>query len=241
MLKVNIGCGPIGKEDWVNIDYGILAVLHKYKLIPVLKKVFSVAALINRDLYQSFSPYFDIKWPNNLLIHNCLKRLPFKDNEVDYVFTSHFFEHIKHYETVNFLKEMHRVLRKGGIIRISIPDLSIITKKYLNKDSDFFLKHSDIGWNKEYSLEKKILLGDGFCCFFYPYYTKKKQEKFIEHMLNYFVRNHQWIYDYESISDLLKRAGFSKIKKCNFRQGKVPDIKILDMHPEESLYVEAEK
>lgn len=25
MVLINIGCGPIGHDDWINLDYGILA------------------------------------------------------------------------------------------------------------------------------------------------------------------------------------------------------------------------
>ena len=31
--KVNLGCGPKGKDDWINLDYGVLVILHRFKFI----------------------------------------------------------------------------------------------------------------------------------------------------------------------------------------------------------------
>lgn len=41
------------------------------------------------------------------------RRLPFKDNSIDLIFTEQFFEHISREEGLNFLKESFRVLKKG--------------------------------------------------------------------------------------------------------------------------------
>lgn len=241
MLKINVGCGPIGKENWVNIDYGILAFIHKYHLQPLLRKLLRVVSLFRKNIEKTFSPYLDIKWPDNLMIHNCLKGLPFKDNEIDFIFASHFLEHLKYYEAEFFLKEVLRVLKKGGLVRIVVPDLVLLIKKYTDNDQNFFKKHTYPGIAKDYEGEKTVLRGDCFVSFFFPYHTWKKQPKIIAKIFRTFVRPHLWMYDFESLADLLKKTGFKKIKKWSYRKGKMPDLKILDLHPDESLYVEAEK
>ena len=44
---------------------------------------------------------------------------PFKENSVDFIFASHIVEHLKDPELA--LKEMNRILKKGGILEIKVP------------------------------------------------------------------------------------------------------------------------
>jgi len=63
--------------------------------------------------------------------HNLNKGIPFEDNSFDVVYNSHLLEHFpKSYAPV-FLKDCHRVLRNGGIIRVVVPDLEQIVRWYL--------------------------------------------------------------------------------------------------------------
>src|ERR1700730_4755324 len=59
------------------------------------------------------------------------KRLPFDDASVDFVYHSHVLEHFSRKEGQKFMRECHRVLRPGGIIRVAVPDLERIAKLYL--------------------------------------------------------------------------------------------------------------
>jgi len=77
------------------------------------------------------------------------KRLPFEDASVDYVFSEHVIEHISSQEGWSFLEESYRILKYGGVIRITAPCISKIKKLYEdelhginNGFSDNFLKFS---------------------------------------------------------------------------------------------------
>ncbi len=48
-------------------------------------------------------------------------------------------------------------------------------------------------------------------------------------------------YDEAMLTAALSAAGLSKIGKCEYRNGAVPDLQILDNRPEESLFLEAVK
>lgn len=52
-----------------------------------------------------------------------LKPLPFPNECASHIHQEHGLEHIPHAQAWNFLKECHRVLAKGGRIRIAIPDI----------------------------------------------------------------------------------------------------------------------
>ena len=63
--------------------------------------------------------------------HNLNKGIPFEDNSFDVVYHSHLLEHFSKSYTPVFLKECHRVLKNGGIIRVVVPDLEQIVRWYL--------------------------------------------------------------------------------------------------------------
>ena len=51
---------------------------------------------------------------------------------------------------------------------------------------------------------------------------------------------HKYMYDAESLTILLKLAGFHNIKECNFKRGLCPDLKKIE-NKKRSVYVEAQK
>jgi SAM-dependent methyltransferase len=62
---------------------------------------------------------------------NLLGRLPCPDNSLKLVYSSHFLEHIPYSGVNKFLSECYRVLAKGGVIRLVVPDLENICREYL--------------------------------------------------------------------------------------------------------------
>ncbi|NGZ08122.1 MAG: methyltransferase domain-containing protein [Nitrospira sp. LK70] len=62
---------------------------------------------------------------------NLIEGIPFPDASFDVVYHSHLLEHIPKPLAWGFLKECHRVLKPGGIIRVVVPDLEAMTRSYL--------------------------------------------------------------------------------------------------------------
>lgn len=62
--------------------------------------------------------------------HNLLQGIPFEDDQFDFVYNSHVLEHFSKGDGEFFLKECKRVLKKGGVLRIVIPDLEQIILNY---------------------------------------------------------------------------------------------------------------
>jgi ubiquinone/menaquinone biosynthesis C-methylase UbiE len=56
----------------------------------------------------------------------------YSDNSVDIVYASHLFEHLSLKSASLFLKESFRCLKSGGAIRLVVPDLYKICKKYIS-------------------------------------------------------------------------------------------------------------
>lgn len=54
----------------------------------------------------------------------------FEDNSVDLIYASHLLEHFHYAEVGNVLQEWQRVLKRGGTLRLSVPDFDLLLKIY---------------------------------------------------------------------------------------------------------------
>lgn len=63
-----------------------------------------------------------------------VRKLPFEDGRFDYVFSSHTLEHISYRETRETLTEWLRVLSRGGVIKIIVPNILVAIRSV---DSDY--------------------------------------------------------------------------------------------------------
>ena len=68
-----------------------------------------------------------------VIAHNLLQGIPFGENEFDVVYHSHVLEHFSKDDAKKFIAECYRVLKKGGILRIAVPDLERIARAYLEQ------------------------------------------------------------------------------------------------------------
>src|SRR6266542_3994402 len=82
-VKVNLGCGPVWAPDWVNVDHGLLPLISRSPLIHRL--------LLRTKI---LSPFYDAVWPRDLVLHDCRRPLPFADESADFIYSSHFIEHL---------------------------------------------------------------------------------------------------------------------------------------------------
>jgi predicted SAM-dependent methyltransferase len=69
----------------------------------------------------------------NVIVHDLVKGIPQGSESADAVYHSALLEHFGRHEATKFLREIYRVLRPGGIVRIGVPDLEKICRTYLEK------------------------------------------------------------------------------------------------------------
>jgi predicted SAM-dependent methyltransferase len=122
LIKLNLGSGPSGIEGWINYDWGMLPILGKY---PMIRSLMIKIGLLSKD--------YDLRWPKIKLV-DIKKRLPLNDNSVDFIYCSHVLEHFEKWEAEKILKECKRVLKKGGVLRIVLPDLGKLVRYYESAD-----------------------------------------------------------------------------------------------------------
>jgi predicted SAM-dependent methyltransferase len=64
--------------------------------------------------------------------HDAGMLLPFEDNSYDACYCSHVLEHLYCNDALFLLKEIYRILKPGGIVRVVVPDLEDIVRTYLS-------------------------------------------------------------------------------------------------------------
>lgn len=118
---------------------------------------------------------------------------PFDDNTFDYVYCEHVIEHIEHQSAISMLHECFRVLKPGGKIRISTPDLTVYTSLH-SKEKTPSQNHY-IEW-----VSQRFLPEVDYC-----------KEVFV---INNAFRawGHQFLYDVETLRVTLARSGFEDMK-----------------------------
>lgn len=125
-VKVNLGCGLALAPGWVNVDASLNALFGgaPQSLLGILYR----ATGANR--YYSREAYCDLLANNRFVFHDLGRSLPFPENSVDAFFSSHFFEHLFKRDAHRLMKDCHRALRPGGVIRIAVPDLAYAVERY---------------------------------------------------------------------------------------------------------------
>lgn len=132
----------------------------------------------------------------------------FPDETFDYVFSEHMIEHMSYNEGFNMLTECHRILKRGGRVRISTPNLSFLVKLCNNEKSS--LQREYVKWSNSTFLED----------------APEDNEVFV---INNFMRNwgHTFIYDERTLRTAMTMTGFINIARCGLQQSR--DYELCDL------------
>lgn len=114
-MKLHLGCGSTIVNGWVNVDYSMGARMAKYPGFRFLNKRLKL---------------FSLDWDKRIFIHDLTTRFPWNNETADIVYSSHTLEDFTRHEGRVFLAECFRVLKKGGILRLVVPDLQQIIMMY---------------------------------------------------------------------------------------------------------------
>lgn len=136
---------------------------------------------------------------------NAVKPFPFRDDTFRLIFSEHMIEHVPNADGEFMLSECRRVLKPGGTIRISTPDLAFLMDLFREDKSQIQGKY----------IERFI---QSAC--------PRAHERFENYILNYFVREwgHSFIYDEPTLRKAMQRAGFVNIRRCRVSESQVEGL-----------------
>jgi len=242
MKMLNLGCGTkiSNKPGVINIDWSIYLRLARMKIITPVVPLF-----VRGERLEKLNSL-----PDNIMVHDMAKGIPFDSDSVDVVYHSHMLEHLDRDVADEFLIEVKRVLKPGGIHRIVVPDLEKACRAYIahmsscetnpdesdNHDSyiatllEQSVRREAHGTSQQNSLRRlfeNLVLGD----------ARRRGE------------THQWMYDKINLKAKLINIGYKEAYVQDYNTSLIPNWTAygLDVDEEgnqyrpESLYVEALK
>jgi len=144
-------------------------------------------------------------WRKSTIFLNASKPFPIHDEQFDFVFSEHMIEHITFEQGKVMLRECYRILKPGGAIRISTPDLAFLIRLYGVQNTN--VEESYIQW----AVKTLPCVLDG--C----------EDTFV---INNFVRDwgHQFIYDEKTLKAALEYAGFVDVRSVEINQSYFPEL-----------------
>lgn len=137
--------------------------------------------------------------------------LPFPNESISKIYSSHFLEHLSFKEGQRFLGECLRVLVPSGTFSICVPNARLYIEAYL----------------KSYPL-------DHFCKY-RPAYNNTTKIDYVNYMA-YMDGHHKYMFDENNLLFILKSLGFRNVRLREFN----PELD-LKQRDYESIYGEAEK
>ncbi len=143
----------------------------------------------------------DINPPKGAEPMDAASEFPFPNESFNYIFSEHLLEHLDYLGGKNLITESYRVLKKGGKLRLAVPDLEFLIQLYQNPEKQINRKYID--WS-------------------IMQYSAWMQDDFIKRpvppsvVINHYMHawGHKMVYDRELLSYMLDRAGFKKIRFC---------------------------
>ncbi|MFH1522433.1 MAG: methyltransferase domain-containing protein [Patescibacteria group bacterium] len=121
------------------------------------------------------------------ILTDITEKIPLPGNSVDLIFSRATLEHLTYRELVNHLLECRRILKKGGCIRMLVPDFDIFINNYNNK----------IYWN---DFEKDP-----------DFPNENYVDTFVA--LTYY-HDHYYLHNFNTLERALKKTGFTKVREA---------------------------
>lgn len=144
----------------------------------------------------------DIEARPGVVQHDLTKPLPYPAGVADYVYSEHFIEHITYAEAASLLRDIRRVLKPGGTLRLSTPDLVFLIQKYLTND---LTEWANVSWLPRTGCQ---MVNEGMRSW-----------------------GHQFLYDDRELHAQLAAAGFPTVRRAGYRESIDPVLRGLESRP----------
>jgi predicted SAM-dependent methyltransferase len=147
------------------------------------------------------------------------KSFPIETGTFDCIYSEHLFEHLKVEQQINMLNEGYRILKKGGIMRIAMPNLEFLYNIYSNPNTpvhEDYVNH----YVSSYPCLRSVfeLVAD-------------KEEHYIYVINNFFKAwGHQMIHDFSSLQKLALQFNYEVVRRCKVGESEVSFLQNIEKH-----------
>ena len=205
---LNLGCGARVHKDWNHVDFSHYAFLKNHM---VMAKMLRKAGLIS-----------DLRWErlcgmtSDVLRHDLRRGIPWEEHRFDFVYHSHFLEHLHRSDAQTFLLDCYRVLKPNGIIRVVVPDLHKSIVKY--NESWEKLRAGDLSALEMHQHAIEGMYGQMVRT--EATGVKEQKNKIALFLEKKFRSNpdktgelHKWMYNEYTLKKVMEQAGFKDVQK----------------------------
>jgi SAM-dependent methyltransferase len=227
---VNLGSSARVAPGWNNVDFSWLLRLARR---PRLARFLHGAGVVSDFRYERLR-----RLDPGAVCWDLRRGVPFGDETFDVVYHSHVLEHLEREDAPGFLRECFRVLKRGGVLRVVVPDLEQLARRYADvverlparASRDEHATAVDDILDQLVRVTPKaradrpaavralvsVLVGD----------TRRSGEK------------HRWMYDRFSLGWLLEETGFTDVAACEAGTSRIEGWNAfgLDVEPDGSPY-----
>lgn len=144
----------------------------------------------------------DVSGPRGVVRFDLSRPLPFESGSVDLIFTEHFVEHIRKDQAEALFRECARILRPGGVLRISTPDLRTLIDAYLGGRVDDW---ADMQWSPATPCD---LLNEGMRLW-----------------------GHRYLWDEDQLRRVLRSQGFTTVQRVAWHESDRDELRDLEIRP----------
>ena len=169
LVKVNFGSGLAVADGWINID-GSPHMLFARWPKPILRLIYKFSDAPNWCGDENL--YVTQLRTHRFIHHNVEYGLPFPNESVNYLYSSHVLEHFYTDTAERILADAYRILRKGGWLRICVPDLqhafALYAQGHKEQALSYFFEPRRGAFNRhrymyDFDLLSSLLKKVGFC------------------------------------------------------------------------------
>jgi len=161
----------------------------------------------------------DLNCNDKIAYLNAGAKFPIESDSFDFVYSEHLFEHLKVEQQLNMLSESYRILKKGGVLRIAMPNIDYLFSVYANSTAPENRDYVDWYVNNMPHLKAvKNLVVD-------------KEEHYIYAINNFFKAwGHQVIHNVSSVSKLAMQCHYTQVRECAVGESEVPFFQSIEKH-----------
>ena len=136
-----------------------------------------------------------------VFIMDASRPFPFPDNSFDYVFSEHMFEHLDLAGQQSMMRECHRILRPGGVLRLAMPNFDFLIGLVNNPEKEINRKYLE--WSYDTFISRNMSF-------------EVSRTEYPIYVVNNFMRDwgHRFIHNKLSIMQMGKSFNFKYVRIC---------------------------